>query len=118
MNKWLIRGLTAVGAGVVGTYFVMSEGKRRRAVAVKKEAQKSTKWKKGAKKGEEDTSWTERVKQAGANVKKNVEDQVSNPNIQDRLRNLSSWVEGPGSPGYERDASENTDEEDTSKTED
>jgi hypothetical protein len=43
MNKWLIRGITAVGAGVVGTYLVMSEGKRRRAVAAKNEAQKNTK---------------------------------------------------------------------------
>lgn len=110
MNKWLIRGLTAVGAGVVGTYLVMSEGKRRRAVAAKKEAQKNTKWKKGTKKGEEDASWTERVKQAGVNVKKNVEEQVNNPNIQDRLRNLSSWVEGPGSPGYERDEPTKSDE--------
>ena len=118
MNKWLIRGLTAVGAGVVGTYLIMSEGKRRRAVAAKKEAKKNTKWKKGTKKGEEDASWTERVKQAGVNVKKNVEEQVSNPNIQDRLRNLSSWVEGPGSPGYERDDTKNSEDEDEASTED
>ena len=115
MNKWLIRGITAVGAGVVGTYLVMSEGKRRRAVAAKNEAQKNTKWKKGAKKGEPETSWTERVKQAGENVKKNVEEQVSHPNIQDRLRNLSSWVEGPGSPGYERESEEDTEANDDSE---
>jgi hypothetical protein len=108
MNKWLIRGLTAAGAGVLGTYLVMSEGRRRRGVAAQKEAQKSTKWKKGAKKGEPEASWTDRVKQAGENVKKNVEGQVNNPNIQDRLRNLSSWVEGPGSPEYEREPEEDT----------
>jgi hypothetical protein len=33
---------------------------------------------------------------------------VSHPNIQDRLRNLSSWVEGPGSPEYERESEEDT----------
>jgi hypothetical protein len=115
MNKWWMRGLTAVGAGVVGTFLVMSEGRRRRSVAAEKEAQKSTKWKKGTKKGEPESSWADRVKQAGENVKKNVGEQVNNPNIQDRLRNLSSWVEGPGSPGYER---ESEDEEITDETQD
>ena len=110
MNKWLIRGLTAVGAGVVGTYLVMSEGKAPPRRGSKKGSPKKYQVEKRDKKGEEDASWTERVKQAGVNVKKNVEEQVNNPNIQDRLRNLSSWVEGPGSPGYERDEPTKSDE--------
>ena len=42
-------------------------------------------------------------------VKKNVEDSVQTDNIQDRLRNLSSWMEGPGSPGYEREKPDSDD---------
>jgi hypothetical protein len=107
MNKWMIRGLTAVSAGLVGTYLIMSEGRRRRAQAVAEEAKKSAKWKKGQQKGDEDLAWTEKVKQAGQKVKKNVEESVQTDNIQDRLRNLSSWMEGPGSPNYERESSDN-----------
>tara|TARA_B100000683_G_scaffold201887_1_gene195194 strand:- start:4168 stop:4536 length:369 start_codon:yes stop_codon:yes gene_type:complete len=109
MNKWMIRGLTAVSAGLVGTYLIMSEGKKRRAKAAAEEAQKTAKWKKGQQKGDEDLAWTEKVKQAGQKVKKNVEESVQTDNIQDRLRNLSSWMEGPGSPGYEREKPDSDD---------
>ncbi len=109
MNKWMIRGLTAVSAGLVGTYLIMSEDKKRRAKAAAEEAQKTAKWKKGQQKGDEDLAWTEKVKQAGQKVKKNVEESVQTDNIQDRLRNLSSWMEGPGSPGYEREKPDSDD---------
>ena len=118
MNKWVIRGFTALSAGLVGTYLIMSEGKRRRAQAAAEEAKKNAKWKRGQQKGEPEQGWTEKVKQAGEKVTQNVGDTVKNvgdtvksENLTDRLRNLSSWVEGPGSPNYERTTQEPEDED-------
>ena len=96
MNKWCIRGFTALGAGLVGTYLVMAQGRRVRAQTVADEAKKNTKWKRGQQTGDEDLSWTEKVKSAGEKVKtaservkKNVEDSVQSDSIQDRLRILA-----------------------------